>query len=143
MGLRVRICVDVASALSYLAKMKFVHRDLACRNILVDEPLNKIKIADFGLSKDVVLEEYYTLASKTILPVRWMAPESLTRGTFSAHTDVWSLGVLFYEVFTHGERPYASVGNAEILDFIKDGKRLRKPTAGFACHHCARSHRSV
>ena len=125
--LRVRICVDVAAALAFLAKMRFVHRDLACRNILVDETLDNVKVADFGLSKDVVMEEYYTLATKTILPVRWMAPESLTRGTFSAHTDVWSLGVLFYEVFTHGERPYASIGNADILDYIKDGKRLRKP----------------
>lgn len=125
--LRLRVCVDVASALSHLAKLSFVHRDLACRNILVDKTLDRVKIADFGLSKDVVLEEYYTLASKTILPVRWMAPESLTRGTFSAHTDVWSLGILFFEVFTHGDRPYASVGNAEILDYIRDGKRLRKP----------------
>jgi serine/threonine protein kinase len=126
-GLRVRVSVDIASAVAYLGNMKFVHRDLACRNCLVDTALSTVKIADFGLSKDVVMEDYYTLATKTILPVRWMAPESLTRGNFSKASDVWSLGVVMYEVFTHGDRPYASLGNGEVLDFITGGGRLARP----------------
>jgi serine/threonine protein kinase len=121
---KLRLSRDVANAVSYLANMKFVHRDLACRNCLVDVRLDTVKIADFGLSKDVVMDDYYTLQSKTVLPVRWMAPESLTRGNFSKATDVWSLAVVFFEIFSQGERPYASLGNGEVLDFIKGGGKL-------------------
>ena len=88
--------IDVANGLGYLnAAHRFIHRDLACRNCLLDSRF-RVKIGDFGMSRAALYKDYYRLNHQAKLPVRWMSPESLIRGSFSAASDVWSLGVILY-----------------------------------------------
>ena len=92
--------VNVAQ--EYLSGMGIVHRDLACRNILIDE--NKIlKISDFGLSRVVPEDEVYTLSTYSRLPLRWMAPESIFHRQFNSASDVWSFGIVLWEICTMGK----------------------------------------
>ena len=99
--------VQVASGMSYVSEKNYIHRDLASRNCLVGENV-VVKITDFGLSAQLSEGcEYITLqASHGIIPVRWMAPEALTVGRYSRQSDVWSFGVLLWEVFTFAMQPY-------------------------------------
>jgi len=103
-----------------------VHRDLKPSNLLVDENWN-VKVADFGLSRDVYEREYYKSDKKTELPVKWMAPESLDKGAYNAKTDVWSFGVTFWELMTRGVVPYPGVNNWEVMAFLMTGQRLPQP----------------
>ena len=93
--------------MSYVSEKHYIHRDLASRNCLVGENM-VVKITDFGLSAQLIEGcEYITLeASHGIIPVRWMAPEALTVGRYSRQSDVWSFGVLLWEVFTFAMQPY-------------------------------------
>jgi serine/threonine protein kinase len=91
--------------MAYLEKMKFVHRDLAARNCMVSADFT-VKIGDFGLSRFVDASNYYTLQTQTNLPYRWLAPESLKDCKFSSKSDVFSYGILLWELVTFGEIPY-------------------------------------
>ena len=113
------ICIQLAKGLDYLSKKRFVHRDIATRNCLVDSQF-VCKIADFGLSRDVYESDYYKVDSKSAcLPVRWMPPESLLYGRFTIKSDVWSYGVLMWEVFTFATQPYFGASNQEVIDNIR------------------------
>ncbi|KAK9870582.1 hypothetical protein WA026_008145 [Henosepilachna vigintioctopunctata] len=118
--------LDIARGLSYLAENKFVHRDLASRNCLVNANRN-IKIGDFGMCRPMSTNEYYRFNRRGMLPVRWMAPESLELGIFTTASDVWSYGVILYEMVTFGSFPFQGLSNTEVLDVVKEGKCLNVP----------------
>ncbi|XP_067635363.1 protein sevenless isoform X2 [Eurosta solidaginis] len=126
----ISMCIDVCNGCSYLEDIHFVHRDLACRNCLVssNDPVKRmVKIGDFGLARDIYKSDYYRKEGEGLLPVRWMSPESLIDGVFTTQSDVWAFAVLCWEIFTLGQHPYAARNNFEVLNYIKDGGRLKKP----------------
>ncbi|KAL3212174.1 hypothetical protein MRX96_051896 [Rhipicephalus microplus] len=117
---------QVAAGMEYLSAHHYVHRDLAARNCLVGEALT-VKISDFGLSRDVYSSDYYRVQSKSLLPVRWMPPESILYGRFTTESDVWSFGVVLWEVFSYGLQPYYGYANQEVIDLVRARQLLPCP----------------
>ncbi|KAG0710468.1 Insulin-like peptide receptor [Chionoecetes opilio] len=99
------MALDVGKALAYLADLRYVHRDVACRNCLVSAE-RVVKLSDFGMTRPMYESDYYRFNRRGMLPVRWMSPESLEDGIFTSSSDMWSYGVLLYEIITFGSFPF-------------------------------------
>ncbi|NWH74482.1 TXK kinase, partial [Piaya cayana] len=119
------MCQDVCEGMEYLERNCFIHRDLAARNCLVNAE-DVVKVSDFGMTRYVTDDEYIS-SSGAKFPVKWSAPEVFHFKKYSSKSDVWSFGVLMWEVFTEGKMPFESKSNSEVVREISQGNRLYRP----------------
>ncbi|XP_022781087.1 tyrosine-protein kinase SRK3-like isoform X1 [Stylophora pistillata] len=117
---------QVADGMSYLSSIPIIHRDLAARNVLVGEG-ETCKVTDFGMARDIQEDNIYQMRSKGRIPLKWTAFEALLYGKYSTKSDVWSYGVLLYEIVTIGGSPYPEMDGGEILTLLESGYRMPKP----------------
>ncbi|KAL6118295.1 tec [Pungitius sinensis] len=125
LGSLLSICLDVSEAMEHLEAHGFIHRDLASRNCLVNDFL-VVKVSDFGMTR-YVLDDQYTSSSGAKFPVKWSPPEVFNFCRYSSKSDVWSYGVLMWEVFTEGRMPFEQNQNHEVVTMVTKGQRLYRP----------------
>lgn len=125
----VKLALDVSSGCHHLEEKHFVHRDIAARNCLLTSrgPDRIAKIADFGMSRDIYSSDYYRKGGKAMLPIKWMPPEAFLDGVFTTKTDVWSFGILLWEIVTLGHMPYPGQTNSDVMHAVASGGRLEPP----------------
>uniref|UniRef100_A0A8P4KBR9 Tyrosine-protein kinase n=1 Tax=Dicentrarchus labrax TaxID=13489 RepID=A0A8P4KBR9_DICLA len=125
LGSLLSICLDVCEGMEHLEANGFIHRDLAARNCLVNDSL-VVKVSDFGMAR-YVLDDQYTSSSGAKFPVKWSPPEVFNFCKYSSKSDVWSYGVLMWEVFTEGRMPFEQNQNHEVVTLVTKGHRLYRP----------------
>ncbi|KAJ8046106.1 Myoblast growth factor receptor egl-15 [Holothuria leucospilota] len=123
---QVQIAWQISKGMAFLSTTKFFHGDLAARNCLVGSNLI-VKISDFGLSDDIYLRGYKRIASEKKRPVKWYSPEANLDGVCSTKGDVWSYGVVMWEIYTLGDIPYPGMPAPEVIERIANGYRLPPP----------------
>ncbi|XP_063278293.1 muscle, skeletal receptor tyrosine-protein kinase isoform X4 [Prinia subflava] len=128
LGCTSQLCIakQVAAGMAYLSERKFVHRDLATRNCLVGENM-VVKIADFGLSRNMYSADYYKANENDAIPIRWMPPESIFYNRYTTESDVWAYGVVLWEIFSYGMQPYYGMAHEEVIYYVRDGNVLSCP----------------
>ena len=120
------MALDIAKALAYLTNEKLIHRDVACRNCMVNSK-RVVKLGDFGMTRTIPDSNYYRFNRRGMLPVRWMAPESLSQGIFTLSSDIWGFGVLLYEIITLGNFPFADMTNDQVFEHVVKGNHMIIP----------------
>ncbi|KAK2170645.1 hypothetical protein LSH36_1g02002 [Paralvinella palmiformis] len=120
------VCIQATSAMYYLESQQYViHRDVAARNFLLSDDMC-LKLGDFGRARHVT-DNYYQAHKNDTIPIKWAPPEVLSDSIYSTKSDVWSLGVVFWEIFSGGDRPYGSLTGEQSAVYIMEGGRLEKP----------------
>ncbi|XP_066024499.1 proto-oncogene tyrosine-protein kinase receptor Ret-like isoform X3 [Pocillopora verrucosa] len=122
----VKFAWQIADGMSYLSSKFIIHRDLAARNVLVGQN-ETCKVTDFGMARDVQQENIYERKTKGRLPVKWTAYEALLYGKYTIKSDVWSYGVVLFEIFTIGGSPYPRMDGRKIANLLQQGYRMPKP----------------
>ncbi|XP_065178728.1 uncharacterized protein LOC135809324 [Sycon ciliatum] len=117
---------QLAQAIQHLVEKRFVHRDISARNCMLSADLT-LKLSDFGLSRDIYSNDYYRKVGRGALPLRWLPPEALRDGMYSSATDVWSYGIVLYELATLAELPYRGKSNEEVMEMLLRGEHLEPP----------------
>ncbi|XP_071755323.1 tyrosine-protein kinase FRK [Centroberyx gerrardi] len=125
---QIEIAAQVASGMAFLELQNYIHRDLAARNVLVGEN-NICKVADFGLARVFMMESenVYEAKEGTKFPVKWTAPEAINDNKFTIKSDVWSYGILLYEIMTFGQMPYPAMTNLQVVQRVPAGYRMSCP----------------
>lgn len=126
-----KICLDIVNGCCYLEEHNYIHRDLAARNCLVSSRKKEervVKLADFGLARDIYKDSYYKKLNDSAMPLKWMAPECLSEQKFTTMSDVWSFGIVMWEVMSFClEKPYGNVEPFFMRDHLASEKRLSQP----------------
>ncbi|VDL89338.1 unnamed protein product [Schistocephalus solidus] len=126
LAILVTYCHQLASALAYIEAMRIIHRDVAARNVLVANE-TCVKLADFGMARQLGELDYYVAEPGRKVPIKWMAPESLQSRIFSSASDVWMFGVCMWEILSFGLKPFSNLTNAEAVEHVANGERLSRP----------------